>query len=117
MATEADLSHRIERVKAQLQKLGDLRPGTLSEQYNTCRTPRCRCKAEPPERLLTQLQPPPGEALQRTSVPRMSPQCGQWCATTSSSASLWTTGSTPPSSWTACNAAARRPHDDWRNLT
>ncbi|MGI8791640.1 MAG: DUF6788 family protein [Acidimicrobiales bacterium] len=50
MATEADLSRRIERIKAQLNKLGDLRPGTLSEQYNVCRTPGCRCKAEPPQK-------------------------------------------------------------------
>ncbi len=50
MATEAELSRRIERVKAQLAELGDLRPGTLSEQYNVCRTPGCRCKAEPPQR-------------------------------------------------------------------
>ena len=50
MATEAELSRRIERVKAQLSKLGDLRPGTLSEQYNVCRTPGCRCKAEPPQK-------------------------------------------------------------------
>ena len=50
MATEAELSRRIERVKAQLAELGDLRPGTLSEQYNVCRTTGCRCKAEPPQK-------------------------------------------------------------------
>ncbi len=50
MATEAELSRRIERIKAQLGKLGDLRPGTLSEQYNVCTTPGCRCKAEPPQK-------------------------------------------------------------------
>lgn len=50
MASEAELQRRIARVKAELQKLGDLRPGTLSLQYNTCRTPGCRCKADPPER-------------------------------------------------------------------
>ena len=50
MATEAELSRRIERIKTKLVKLGDLRPGSLSEQYNTCRTPGCRCKADPPQR-------------------------------------------------------------------
>jgi hypothetical protein len=50
MATDAELSRRIEQIKTKLQKLGDLRPGTLSEQYNTCRTPGCRCKADPPQR-------------------------------------------------------------------
>ena len=50
MATEAELTRRIERIKAKLVALGDLRPGTLSEQYNTCATPGCRCKADPPQR-------------------------------------------------------------------
>lgn len=50
MATEAELSGRIQRIKAELAELGDLRPGALSEQYNTCRTPNCRCKTDPPQR-------------------------------------------------------------------
>jgi len=50
MATEAGLSGQIEQIKTKLVKLGDLRPGSLSEQYNTCRTPGCRCKADPPQR-------------------------------------------------------------------
>ena len=50
MATEAELTDTIHRIKAALFELGDLRPGALSEQYNTCRTPGCRCKADPPQR-------------------------------------------------------------------
>jgi hypothetical protein len=50
MPTEEELTRRIEEVKAALAELGDLRPGTLSEQYNVCRTPACRCKADPPQR-------------------------------------------------------------------
>ncbi len=50
MASEADLVRRIERAKAQIAKLGDLRPGKVSVQYNTCGTPNCRCKADPPQR-------------------------------------------------------------------
>ena len=50
MASEAELTDRIQRIKAALLALGDLRPGALSEQYNTCRTPGCRCKADPPQR-------------------------------------------------------------------
>src|SRR5512135_1173717 len=50
MATEAELSAQIEQIKTTLVKLGDLRPGALSEQYNTCRSPGCRCKADPPQR-------------------------------------------------------------------
>lgn len=50
MATEDELIRDIRRIKAALADLGDLRPGALSEQYNTCRTPRCRCKADPPQK-------------------------------------------------------------------
>ena len=44
------LLRQIERVKGQLAALGDLRPGSLSTQYNVCGTPGCRCKATPPEK-------------------------------------------------------------------
>ena len=50
MASEQELVRRIERVKAQLGQLGDLRPGKVSVQYNTCGSPGCRCKADPPQR-------------------------------------------------------------------
>jgi hypothetical protein len=50
VTTETELTERIEQAKTRLVKLGDLRPGTLSEQYNTCRTPGCRCKANPPQK-------------------------------------------------------------------
>ncbi len=50
MTTEAELTGRIKRIKAQLVALGDLRPGALSEQYNTCRSAGCRCKADPPDK-------------------------------------------------------------------
>jgi hypothetical protein len=38
------------KVKGELAALGDLRPGTLSTQYNVCGTPGCRCKANPPKK-------------------------------------------------------------------
>jgi hypothetical protein len=44
------LEGRIQRIKAKLIELGELRPGVLSEQYNVCGTPGCRCKATPPEK-------------------------------------------------------------------
>lgn len=50
MSTEVQLLARIEQAKAEIAALGDLRPGTISEQYNTCKTPNCRCKADPPQR-------------------------------------------------------------------
>ena len=31
-----------------LAALGDLRPGSLSTQYNVCGSPGCKCKADPP---------------------------------------------------------------------
>ncbi len=44
------LEGQIETVKKQLVRLGALRRGSLSEQYNVCGTPGCRCKASPPEK-------------------------------------------------------------------
>jgi len=39
-----DMSERIARIKQELAGLGPMRPGSLSEQYNVCGTPGCRCK-------------------------------------------------------------------------
>ena len=50
ISRERLLLRQIERVKGQLAALGDLRPGSLSTQYNVCGTPGCRCKATPPEK-------------------------------------------------------------------
>jgi hypothetical protein len=47
---EATLEHRIERIKNELQVLGELRPGSLSEQYNVCGVEGCQCKASPPKK-------------------------------------------------------------------
>jgi hypothetical protein len=44
------LERQIEKIKRELIGLGDLRMGSLSEQYNVCGTPGCRCKASPAER-------------------------------------------------------------------
>ena len=35
---------RIQQIKAELAALGEMRPGSLSKQYNVCRKPNCRCK-------------------------------------------------------------------------
>ncbi len=48
--SEAAILRRIEEIKAELVKLGPLRPGHLSQQYNVCGTPGCRCKADPPRK-------------------------------------------------------------------
>jgi hypothetical protein len=42
------LERRIAKIKAHLSQLGDLRFGSLSEQYNVCGRAGCRCKASPP---------------------------------------------------------------------
>ncbi len=42
------LQQRIDKIKQQITALGDLRPGALSQQYNVCGNPGCRCKATPP---------------------------------------------------------------------
>jgi hypothetical protein len=47
---EAEIERQIEKVRRDLAALGDLRPGSLSTQYNVCGSPGCRCKATPPEK-------------------------------------------------------------------
>ena len=45
-----NLKIEIEEIKRQIAALGDLRPGSISEQYNVCGKKGCRCKADPPEK-------------------------------------------------------------------
>ncbi len=42
--TVKKLEAQIAQLKAQLQKHGAMRPGSLSRQYNVCGKPGCRCK-------------------------------------------------------------------------
>ena len=49
-ATTRALERRIEKIKQMLAAVDELRPGSLSEQYNVCGTPACRCKADPPQK-------------------------------------------------------------------
>ena len=37
------LEARIEKVKAKLMKIGEMRPGSLSRQYSACQKPGCKC--------------------------------------------------------------------------
>ena len=42
---------RIQQIKEELLELGDMRPGSLSKQFNTCGNASCRCKdPENPQR-------------------------------------------------------------------
>jgi hypothetical protein len=50
MTAPRALDAKIAKLKVALATLGDLRPGTLSEQYNVCGKPGCRCKASPPRK-------------------------------------------------------------------
>src|ERR1700689_4553863 len=47
---EDQIERQIEKLKRQLAALGDLRPGSLSTQFNVYGSPGCRCKATPPEK-------------------------------------------------------------------
>ena len=38
------LEQRIQQIKVELAALGEMRPGSLSKQYNVCGKPNCRCK-------------------------------------------------------------------------
>ena len=40
----------IEKLKQEIARLGDLRPGKLSQQDNVCGKADCRCKADPPQK-------------------------------------------------------------------
>lgn len=42
--TQNQIKRRLERIKVQLNTLGPMHPGSISEQYNVCGTPGCRCK-------------------------------------------------------------------------
>ena len=42
--TTKQLQQRLRKIKADLAALGPMHPGSLSEQYNVCGTPGCRCK-------------------------------------------------------------------------
>jgi hypothetical protein len=44
MKDEAKLEERIREIQGQLGRLGPMRPGSLSKQYNVCGTAGCRCK-------------------------------------------------------------------------
>jgi len=44
------LERQIAKIKQDIDTIGDLRRGSLSEQYNVCRTLGCKCKATPPEK-------------------------------------------------------------------
>ena len=44
------LEAQIKAIKRALATLGDLRPGSLSQQYNVCGSPGCRCKASRPQK-------------------------------------------------------------------
>lgn len=41
---QEEIKRRIAEIKRELSALGPMRPGSLSEQYNVCGTPGCRCK-------------------------------------------------------------------------
>jgi hypothetical protein len=38
------IQHQIEAVKKKIVELGPMHPGSLSEQFNVCGNPGCRCK-------------------------------------------------------------------------
>jgi hypothetical protein len=42
--TSRQLEQRIEQLKQELADIGPMHPGSLSEQFNVCGTPGCRCK-------------------------------------------------------------------------
>lgn len=41
---ETELLERIATIKVEIASLGEIRPGSMTEQFNVCGTPNCRCK-------------------------------------------------------------------------
>ena len=48
--TEREIAHRIATIKRELSRLGPLRPGSISRQYNVCGNPTCHCKTDRSQR-------------------------------------------------------------------
>ena len=46
----AALTKQIEKAKQALALIGDMRPGSLSTQYNVCGKAGSKCKATPPQK-------------------------------------------------------------------
>ena len=45
------LETKISKIKEEIMALGlELQPGVLTQQYNVCGSPGCRCKANPPQK-------------------------------------------------------------------
>jgi hypothetical protein len=44
MENQKTLQNQIEKIKAKLSVIGDMHPGSLSQQFNICGTKGCRCK-------------------------------------------------------------------------
>lgn len=44
------LEKKLTGLKQKIVGIGDIRPGSLSKQYNVCGSPSCRCKANPPQK-------------------------------------------------------------------
>ena len=38
------IEERIDKIQKALVELGEMRPGSISRQYNVCGNPKCRCK-------------------------------------------------------------------------
>ena len=38
------IEKQIEKIKVKLQTIGEMRPGSLSKQYNVCGVKNCKCK-------------------------------------------------------------------------
>jgi hypothetical protein len=38
------IEKKIDKIKVQIGKIGEMRPGSISKQYNVCGMPGCKCK-------------------------------------------------------------------------
>lgn len=49
--SQRSLQAKIGKIKEEIMALGlELQPGVLTQQYNVCGSPGCRCRADPPQK-------------------------------------------------------------------
>ncbi len=44
MTTDAQLTRKIQALKDKIGSIGEMHPGSISQQFNICGTPGCKCK-------------------------------------------------------------------------
>jgi hypothetical protein len=77
----AQIQRRYRELKDQLQELGFVIAGSLTERWTTCGKATCRCKADPPQRhgpYIEYTRKVAGKTTGRRLTPEQAEQYRQW---------------------------------------